>query len=255
MKRYVLALAALLLSGCQSSSESKGNEGPNGGDIVAQQAATTVAEVVALVESSSSDFPEVNLQSLKDISKRVKIIIREKTYANGIETDATNNGFDQIDINASRWPKIIDQDRRVALIFHELLGLLGLERNSYGISSRLLMPQNRFAQEQIVKCGPFSCKIRMRYDRTQKAIVIESDGDCPYFERPLALFYRHSRKTFATSKPCVDPDNPPPPDQPVPCSSSLGPENLWSAIQFLDGGRFFFEGMINGVKEQFVCRT
>lgn len=210
-----------------------------------------IAEVVALIENSPSDFPEVPIANLKAAANRVRLIVREKTFANGVETDATNNGSDLIELNGSRWQKIVDRDRRLALIFHEILGLIGLEKDNYSISSRLLMPESRFHMEQTVTCrfegAQTSCKLLMRFDRTQKALVVQPvpGTNCPALD-PIQFFYKHSRKDFRYDQPCVDPDLPPP-TEPVECAQRSPPINRFSTVKFMDGGRFMFMGSFNEV--------
>lgn len=237
------------LVACNQVPSGKGNEGLNGGDLIAQQAATIVTEVVLLVESLPADFPEVPVDQLKAAVQRLRLIVRDKTFANGVETDASNNGFDLIELNGSRWGKISDRDRRLALVFHELLGLIGLEKNSYSISSRLLTPENRFQVENVYTCQETSrtetpCLLTIRFDRTQKALIVTTQpgsADCPGFESNLNFFYKHSRKDFSIEKPCIDPDLPPS-SEPVACSRRSAPLNRYYSMTFLDGGRFFFSG-------------
>jgi len=246
MRKFLPIVLCLTLGACQGKSGAGGNEGANGGDRVAQQAALVVSDVVGIVESASADFPEISIADLKAVAARVRIIIRDRTSANGVETDASNNGYDLIELNGSRWPKITDSDRRLALIFHELLGCMGLEKNSYALSSRLLSPENRFVKEQNFSCHLPSgqCLLSMRYDRTQKALIV-ADGNCGGFFHALTFFYKQSRKEFYYEKPCQDPDAPDEPNGGVmktACSQSSAPVDFWVGITFLDGGRFFFSG-------------
>lgn len=247
MKAPLLILTLLALAGCQKNG-ADGNEGPNGGGVVAQQAATLVSDIVTLVNNNSSDFPEVNLIDLEQASKRVRLIVREHTYANGSETDASNNGYDLIELNRARWAGITDEDRRLALIFHELLGCMGLEKGNYYISSRVLTPENRFDRLQTFYCtSPLStsqCQVSLQYDHTQKALIVRDQG-CGNFLNTINFFYKHSRRLFSYEKPCTEGQ----------CMGHSAPNDRWVAISFLDGGSFFFEGFFfNGGQTQLVCR-
>lgn len=242
MKYFIAVWLILSLCACQNSSNTSGNEGPNGGDQVAQQAAGLVHDLVSIVEANSADFPEINLDDFRQAANRVRIIRKDRTWANGVETDATNNGFDLIELNGSRWAAI-ESDRRLALIFHELLGCIGLEKNTYYISSRLLNPENRFKIEQTLQChspSTANCSLNLRFDRSQKALVV-TDLGCGNFAQKMNFFYKHDRRRFSLSKPCIDPDAPPP-EEPYPCQTELVPEDQWASLAFLDGGRFFFTG-------------
>lgn len=198
----LLALSLVLFSGCGGSSSNGGNEGPGGGDVRALEASALLPEIAGAVRASPERFPEFSLAELDQAIGRAKVIMRPRTYANGVETDATNNGHDLIELNAARWPGI-ERNQRIVLLFHEVLGLMRLEKNSYAISNRLLRAESRFASEVTYQCE--SCQIRLIYDFTQKALIM-NNGYCSFFD-PGTKIFRGSGISFSWDTHPGEPNN------------------------------------------------
>lgn len=259
MKRILLALTmGAILGGCgNDSNKSGGDEGGNGGDIVAQQAQLVVDDVVERVERMPEVFPEISLDQLRAKAASVKIFVKAKTFANGVETDAINNGVDTIELNMSRWRKINRYERKLALILHELLGLMGLEKNNYSISSRIL-PERRFSQNDLYTCktdprAQASCEVRLVYDTMAKAFSVR-DFNCGNFSGyPLTLF-RRNVGFYSTHSYCMDADpngeeaigKSPEQDGMANCIARPGSGREWDTLYFADGYRFSFSGFERG---------
>lgn len=190
MIRPLLITLVLFLSfGCADSSNKGGNEGPGGGDVRAQEATTLFAEIVAAVGAAPERFPEFSVRELEQAIARAKVVMRPHTYANGVETDASNNGLDLIELNESRWPTL-ERNQKVVLMFHELLGLMKLEKNSYAISNRLLRADARFATEVSYMCEG-GCSVDIIYDYTQKALLVRATSNrCDDYFNWGILIYR-----------------------------------------------------------------
>lgn len=253
MKRILLAVCAgALLAGCGSDNgKNGGDEGPNGGDIVAQQAQLVVDDAVAKVERMPEVFPEIPLDQLRAKAAIVKIFVKPQTFAIGVETDAINNGIDTIELNMRRWQRITRYERKLALILHELLGLIGLEKNNYSISSRIL-PERRFSQDQEYACfvipTQHKCKVRLVYDMGAKAFAVRDLG-CGSFEGyPMTLF-RRANGFYSTRSHCPDQDPngeegvSKPGEETINCSISSGSGREWDTLHFADGYRFTFSGL------------
>lgn len=238
----------IALAGCSGSSgtsdgKGKGDEGPNGGDSDVQQAQLVVQDVVVKVSRMPEVFPEVNLTDLQNAAGRVRIIGRPKTYANGVETDATNDGATTIELNLSRWKRMNNHDRKLALIFHELLGIMGLERNNYAISSRILV-ESRFAATKEYNCqstAPQSspCKIRLGYSSAQGRFLVQ-DINCGSFPNPVLTMYSYYYGSYSAYGECDDRDMVE--DALSSCTNQAAPGNVWAGLTFSDGYEFYFEG-------------
>lgn len=253
MRAVMLVLSVFIFIACSKSSDGGGNEGPGGGDVTAQKAAALAAEVYSAVRASPSLYPEVSLDGLRAVIAKARILVRERTFANGVETDATNDGVDLIELNRQRWALITEQDRRMALLFHELLGLMGLEKNNYFISSRMLSVKNRFAAETTYSCRREShaCSVIMKFDRTLNGFVVRDQncGDFPAY--PVSIFRRISDSVYSTNGFCPEPEAVPSDQSKVsaPCSIGAGDGRSWDAIHFMDGYEFFFTGLGYGAGE------
>jgi hypothetical protein len=235
----------LVFVGCSSSSNG-GNEGPGGGDVTAQQAGELAAEIYSAVRAAPRSYPEVNLADLQ-------AAIRERTFANGVETDATNDGVDLIELNRQRWRLITERDRKRALLFHEILGLMGLEKNNYYISSRMLSAKNRFTDKAEYRCSfqGRTCRISMKYDRTIKGFLVEELDDCGGFpSSPITIYRRLTDAIYSSNGYCPENED----DNSggggstskVSCSIHSGDGLHWDSLNFLDGYEFFFGGRRDG---------
>lgn len=243
-KSILAALLTLIITGCSNgggSSNGKGDEGPMGGDQVVQQAQLIISNVVMKIENMPEVFPEVNIRALQDTGRKVKLIGRDKTFANGVETDAINDGQSTIYLNLTRWNKRKNYDRKLALIFHEMLGILGIEKNNYAISSRLLV-ENRFAPQREYQCG--SCSVLMWYDANQKGFVVQNKT-CTNFARSNTLVFKGTNGNYTTYNSCFFDEDEVQDGQPVMCSSPDIPRNEWNQIQFDNGYAFHFLGFQN----------
>lgn len=265
MRAIFMAFGLCLILGCGSSAQNAGgNEGPGGGDVTAQQAAELANEILSTVRSTAKLFPEVNYVDLEKAVRRARILIKDRTFANDVETDAVNNGLDLIELNRGRWRTIIDKDRKRAILFHEILGLMGLEKNNYFISNRLLSVKNRFADLTTYTCvsGTRNCQVEMRYDRTAESFVVKDLGCGQFPNSPLTFFRRVSSTTYSTNGYC--PESQAPSTLVAPgveeddkrsqvCSIRTGSGDSWDTIVFLDGYEFYFVGVEFG-KIQLLCR-
>jgi len=160
---------------------SAGNDQGNGGNVDAQEVHVFLNDIVNTVESLREIFPEVDPARLRTKLAETQIVFKPKTFLNGVETDALNNGNNTIEINATRWSQPKSYNQRQAILLHELLGLVGLEINNYQISSRLLN-QNRFLSKVPFQCQmsrDTTCNLSLSYDLSAKAFVI-SDANCGF---------------------------------------------------------------------------
>ena len=71
-------------------------------------------------------------------------------------------------------------------MFHEVLGLMKLEKNSYAISNRLFRAGDKFAVKVFYDCEG-GCKISLRYDFMQRALVM-NNSYCAYFDTQTKFF-------------------------------------------------------------------
>ena len=256
MKYWTIAL--LLLSACGTGSgNSGGDEGPNGGETVAQQASVILSEAVAQVKAMPEVFPEVDLSDLDKAVARARIRVRPKTYAGGVETDAVNNGYDVIELNSSRWNRIFPAERKTALLLHEVFGLMGLEASAnYSVSNRILI-EGRFQSERTYQCQDLAaniCTLRLEHDGANHAFAIYNlncpTGTIEGLGRRNQFNYFDGRSYSAYSR-CSFPQNP---DQPGQCSATNAPEGEYGTLVFQPGYRFYFTGRFMGAERRVDCR-
>lgn len=258
-------LSAAILSACGSGTGSgsghSGDEGAKGGDIVAQQAALVVEDAVNRIRSMPEVFPEVNQAQLAAAAARVKIIVKPKTYANGVETDAINNGLDTIELNISRWKRIYIYHRKLALIAHELFGLMGVENSAnYSVSRRILV-EGRFNSNRLYEChgqswqgSQVKCTMRLRYSSMAHNFTLE-DLNCEHpgiegFTNAQTYSYMND-ELYSLRGGCQYPDDS---DDPGLCSISSGTGREYDTLVFDHGYRFHFEGFVkNEIQQQVHC--
>jgi hypothetical protein len=255
MKFWIWLAAAALVAGCGDRTNNQGgegDEGPKGGDVVAQEAAGIVSDVVTQVSAMPEVFPEVDLNKLSAAASRVHIIVRQKTYANGVETDATNNGYDTISLNISRWLNLTSYEQRLALLCHELFGLIGVEQSANYSVSRKIRVEGRFDSNRLFTCwghsdmtgGPVKCTLRLSFDGSQHAFSI-SDLNCDYpgidAFPPHSAFNRVTEKEYSTNVSCSPNTTP---GETI-CSARPGSGKEYDSLSFGVGYTFRFSGLMN----------
>lgn len=167
-------LAALFLVACSSSGapgsspavvaqDAGGNEGPNGGNFEAQDIARLSGELVQIVKTAATTFPEIDPAKLDATVTSTKLYVVPSIIVNGKDLDASNNGVDTIWINYLHWRLQTDHMTKIALLFHEYLGVMGIEKNTYNVSQRLLNPLNNMSTYTTYDCSK-SFYMKIRYD-------------------------------------------------------------------------------------------
>ncbi len=241
VKRLLVMAILFMFTACGSESNKssgKGDEGLDGGDMQIQQTQLLVDAVVNKVHAMPEVFPEIDILKLEEIAQRVKLIGKKKTYANGVETDAVNDGDSTIYLNVTRWNQRKNNERKLALIFHEMLGILGLEKNNYAISSRFF-PENRFCKISNYSCG--ECEMSLSY-LTQRKYFKVTTNNCDHFNQTIFMKYQefYSNNSFCDT----DEDES---TEPASCMMHNNSKSEWSSLFFQDGYNFYFTGFENKV--------
>lgn len=127
-------------------SKYQGGVATGGGDFASQEVRAIVTQLPNILRSKGLQyFPEVNIDDIEELSRaEVLVEINNDIRVN----DAPKNlKFDRnrisIQVDANLWMNLKDSPdvelKKQAIVFHEVLGLLGLEKNNdYTISNRLL---------------------------------------------------------------------------------------------------------------------
>jgi hypothetical protein len=198
-------------------------------------------------------FPELDQKKLNDAAARVRIFFRERTYADGAETDATNNGYDEIRLNRDRWFHILVYENKLALLFHELLGLVGAEDSGqYMISTRILT-ETRFSSKRTYLCEGLNeelgerlkCKMRLRFDPqvhdfTVTGVDCDAGGISGWGEEG-AVYSWVNGEYYSTRESCSYPDSS---GQRSSCQSTskpVGEPESYERLVFEQGYKFHFE--------------
>ncbi len=143
------SLATLITTTALTSTQLfAGDRVGNGGDTVAThfyEIATRVGKVTASIcQSSRSEVcsSEIELQEL--INNQVTIFSEKIVRGvDGRERDAINNDKDSITVSRTRWKdmelSLTRNEKRVRLVLHEYLSILGLEKSdNYSISTKFI---------------------------------------------------------------------------------------------------------------------
>jgi hypothetical protein len=270
MRMAGVLLAAGFLVGCGSGSGggggNSGDEGAKGGDMVAQQAALIINDVITQVGGMPEVFPEVNQKELAAAASRVHILVREKTYANGVETDAVNNGYDTIQFNISRWKRASIYERKMAILAHELFGLIGVEPSAnYNVSRRIFI-EGRFNSNRLYECFGHNegeaksvrCTMRWHFNGDRHSFTMV-DLNCEYpgidgFAHSYDFNYVDGR-VYSTHDRCSYPDESGDGEMGS-CSRSAGSGTEFDTVEFEPGFNFQFTGVVTRYNHaQVGCRA
>ncbi len=116
-----------------------GHETGSGGDAVALEFVSVAREVYALLELHP--MLEVSSSQLKVAIQNTKVVSEESLKLEGREVDAINYRLaspPRIEVSRKRWKESEKVPyKRVFIVFHEYLGILGIDDTKYAISSLL----------------------------------------------------------------------------------------------------------------------
>lgn len=142
MKIFVF-LTLFIGSAVSSAKINNGGNVGNGGDPIALEFLQNANKVIEDVFSDLRSYPEVKNVDLRATLQKIKVVITEETLwvevdgrkqvSTAVNFPATNT----VVINRALWYKIATRERKLSLVFHEILGLVGLEKSGdYSISQR-----------------------------------------------------------------------------------------------------------------------
>jgi hypothetical protein len=159
------------------TAEANGNEGLNGGNFEAQELGRMSGELLSVIRLSQDLYPEVAIDALEKAIVKTKLFMVPAVVINGQELDASNNGTDTIQVSRIRWSGKAERNSRLALLFHEYLGILGLEKDNYHISNRLLNPVVKSPAGENFECDNYyGTVVKLRYDFTSSFFFFQAIG-------------------------------------------------------------------------------
>ena len=138
-----------------ASAKMEGNEGGHGGDPYSLEFSTLAASLVdelreyEAVNSALFNKHGFSARQLGSAVERVRVVSAEGEglWLKGREMDAINfPERNEILVNRSRWRES-DLQARVKLVFHEYLGILGVERDGFATSIDFQGFTSRIAQK------------------------------------------------------------------------------------------------------------
>jgi hypothetical protein len=192
-KQFTLA-TALATTALTSAQAFAGDRVGNGGDSVAThfyEIATRVSKVTASVCQKSQSIVCRSEEQLQDlIAKRVTIYSEQTVEGvDGRHRDAINNDKDSITVSRSRWEDMelsyTRNEKRVRLVIHEYLSILGLESSDdYSVSTPFIQE----IKDKMFDIGSIAGK----YEKNKKTILEYKD---PVMTLILSFL------TFANDKP------------------------------------------------------
>jgi hypothetical protein len=137
--KYLILISFVALS--QFVQAGDGDHVGNGGDADEILIANITQEIEASFKTYEQQFPEVNFEQLKQAFRDTNLRVVEEDLFNGqgIRRTAINQPLaKKILVDRRLWQPIRDQAAvSVPLIFHEYLGILGIEIEEYKISTRM----------------------------------------------------------------------------------------------------------------------
>jgi hypothetical protein len=136
-------MAALMV--LSTASAFAGNELGNGGDSFAQEFVAIGRKLAELLENNPD--PAFSAGIFQESVKRAAVSSKDKLELRGAEVDAINYPESgRIEINRSRW-KEYGLREKTSLVFHEYLGVAGVDDSNYEVSGRYVgLPNLLFAR-------------------------------------------------------------------------------------------------------------
>lgn len=146
--KFFVVLSILIgsLTAQASRIEDGGNAG-NGGDPIALEFLRHANTILDEVSEDFENYPELRGRDLRAILKTIKVAVTNEVLlveADGRQQESTMVNYpakNMVVINRFAWWGIATREYKMMLIFHEILGLAGLERTmEYPISQRYRQP-------------------------------------------------------------------------------------------------------------------
>lgn len=167
--RYILSLA--FLAGV-SSWAAGGREVGNGGDAVVQEFVSIARSILAHWERL--EFPggvEVRREQFETAVRETRVDSKDRTFLGDREVDAINRpDLKTITLSRTRWgTNGTNSSKKLALVLHEYLGILGLDDSGYLISSHVLQKLEPLLHAPPKQKINFQCRIEMWLPETPGA--------------------------------------------------------------------------------------
>jgi hypothetical protein len=114
-------------------------ESGSGGDAYTREFIEVAEEVIENL--SANPLVGVDHARFYQLVQEVKVESQERLFLNGAEVDAINYATavpPRIEMSRTRWDSMANMPyRRVLLVFHEFLGLMGIDDSKYQVSRRI----------------------------------------------------------------------------------------------------------------------
>ncbi len=113
----------------------------NGGDAIVLEFMNLGRQVAKDIRLEAEQlFPEFAIDELEDALARTKVVSVERALLNGVEKDAINYPRQKlIEVSSTRWlARTRSPEQQQALVFHEYLGIMGVDDGDFSVSGRLL---------------------------------------------------------------------------------------------------------------------
>lgn len=197
----------------QELSISLGREG-NGGDEEALSFASISEEIIsqieaqkALIYSNNKDFESFDLETFIEATKLTKIYFVDYKLCSkvGDYRCPKEKGFVaknypsilEIHVNQGRWEKLNNLER-LNIVFHEYLGIIGVEKGRYNLSSSLITSASEDIKSERVHCSitlidksDFSIYTASitgnRYDIGSKLLPLKKEGSITKYVAPVVI--------------------------------------------------------------------
>lgn len=143
MKFFVILSLVVGSLTAQASRIEDGGSAGNGGDPIALEFLRHANTILDEVSEDFETYPELQGKDLKSILKTIKVAVTNEVLiveANGRQQESTMINYpdkNMVVINRFAWWGMTTREYKMMLVFHEILGLAGLERTmEYPISQR-----------------------------------------------------------------------------------------------------------------------
>jgi hypothetical protein len=136
--RYLFATVFFLFS---LAAQAGGSDVGRGGDSIALDFRAIALYNLKLIQKRSDLFPGFDTARFGNLVANTKIETLDRVFLDGVEKDAVNfSNPERIEVGAIRWLRLpMNDPRKEALVFHEYLGLMGLEdSDDHSYSLKLL---------------------------------------------------------------------------------------------------------------------
>ncbi len=135
-----------------------------GGDTYVAEFKAIASTVLASVRMQTGSFTEFELNALEKAVSSSQVSFKNSLLLDGKDVEAINYpSSGRIEVSFSRWGAAHSREARAKLVFHEHLGLMGVDDSAYQISNRLVLVDSEDDCNPVKGCPQYRLACRAQF--------------------------------------------------------------------------------------------